>query len=72
MKAKVVKFKTKFGLSVVVSDDGVWIHLEGLDGRTCLFHVENVMRDRGDLVAKAASEWCDAMRERAGSIEVTP
>ena len=46
------------GLSIVCSDDGVWLCTKSDTGKSCMLNLSNIAKEKGNLIGIALFDWC--------------
>ena len=47
------------GLSIMCSDDGVWLCTKSDTGKSCMQNLSNIAKEKGNLIGNALFEWCE-------------
>jgi len=53
------------GLSIVCSDDGVWLCTKSDTGKSCMLNLSNIAKEKGNLFGSALFEWCEQTAKEA-------
>ena len=54
------------GLSVVCSDDGVWLSTKSDSGKSLLLNLSNIAKEQGGIRGSALFEWCEQTAKESG------
>ena len=57
------------GLSIVCSDDGVWLSTKSDTGRSLMMNLSNIAKETGGIRGSALFEWCEQTAKEAAVYE---